>query len=154
MKLFVKVLCFGVVLALAGPFLMRGPDGQPLYTPAQAWRSLTNSLPSIGVPDVVPSQPVAVYRWQDDEGQWHFSGQPPAEGTPYTVLQIDPKTNTVGTAPEPPPEEAVAEDGKLGPEDAMYGPYPNPEAVRQLIEDAKAIKAQSLERIESLDDNP
>lgn len=162
MKLFVKVLCFGVVLALAGPFLMRGPDGQPLYTPAQAWRSLTNSLPSIAVPDVVPSQPVAVYRWQDAEGQWHFSGQPPAEGTPYTVLEIDPKTNTVGTAPEPPPEEAVAEagedgegeEGRLGPEDAMYGPYPNPEAVKQLIEDAKALQAQSLERIEALDDNP
>ena len=161
MKLFVKILCFGLVLALAGPFLMRGPDGQPLYTPAQAWRSLKASLPSLDVPAVVPSQPVAVYRWRDVDGQWHFSGEPPAEGTPYTVLEIDPKTNAVGTAPEQPEAtlaeaEAAGEDGadRLGPEDAMLGPYPNPEAVQQLIEDAKALRAQSLERVEALDDTP
>lgn len=157
MKLFVKILCFGLVLALAGPFLMRGPDGQPLYTPAQAWRSLTASMPALDMPDVVPSEPVAVYRWQDDDGQWHFSGSPPAEGMPFTVLEIDPKTNAVGTAPEPPPEAAVADvegeapEERLGPEDAMYGPYPNPEAVRQLIDDARALQSQSLERIEALD---
>lgn len=162
MKLFVKVLCFGLVLALAGPFVMRGPDGQPLYTPAQAWRSLQSSMPALDVPDVMPSKPVAVYRWQDAEGQWHFSGQPPAEGTPFTVLEIDPKTNAVGTAPEPAPEAAVADTAapaegdapKLGPEDAMLGPYPNPEAVRQLIQDARALQAQSLERIEALENTP
>ena len=159
MKLFVKVLCFGLVLALAGPFLMRGPDGQPLYTPAQAWRSLTASMPSLGMADLVPSEPVAVYRWQDSYGQWHFAGEPPADGTPYTVLEVDPKTNTVGTAPEQ-PEQAMVEPagddaaGRLGPEDAMFGPYPNPEAVRQLIEDARALQAQSVERVEALDDSP
>lgn len=159
MKLFVKVLCFGLVLALAGPFLMRGPDGQPLSTPAKAWQSLKASMPSVGMPDVVPSEPMAVYRWQDAAGQWHFSGTPPAEGTDYTVLEIDPKTNSVMTAPEPVAAaegdaEVETEGDVLGPEDAMFGPYPNPAAVRQLLEDAKALQAQSLERVEAMDDAP
>ena len=155
MKLFVKVLCFGLVLALAGPFLMRGPDGEPLYTPAQAWQSLQASLPSLDVPEVLPSEPVEVYRWQDASGQWHFSGTPPAEGTAYTVLEIDPKTNAVGTAPTPVEDEPNAEAGEaevLGPENAMLGPYPNPEAVKQLLQDVQAIREDAERRaIEGLE---
>ena len=159
MKLFVKVLCFGLVLALAGPFLLRGPDGQPLYTPADAWRSLTAQMPSLDVPDVLPAKPVQVYRWRDANGQWHFEGEPPPDGTRYTVLEIDPKTNAVGTAAAPAADAADGQSpdegtARLGPDDAMIGPYPNPEAVRQLIEDAKALQAQSLERVERLDDAP
>ena len=162
MRLFVKVLCFGLVLALAGPFVLRGPDGQPLYTPADAWRSLTRQMPALDVPDVVPARPVQVYRWQDADGQWHFQGEPPPDGTYYTVLEIDPKTNAVGTAPEPPPGETdeAPGDGEVdaaaarGPEDAMIGPYPHPEAVRQLIDDAKALQAQSVERLEAIERGP
>ncbi|MEL6448791.1 MAG: DUF4124 domain-containing protein [Pseudomonadota bacterium] len=151
MKLFVKVLCFGLVLALAGPFLMRGSDGKPLYTPDQAWQSLQTSLPSLDVPEVLPSEPVEVYRWQDASGQWHFSGTPPVEGTAYTVLAIDPKMNAVGTAPAPRPvaddsDTEASEPAVLGPESAMLGPYPNPEAVKQLLQDVQAIREDAERR--------
>ena len=162
MKLFVKVLCFGLVLALAGPFILRGSDGQPLYTPADAWRSVTARVPVLDVPDVMPAKPVQVYRWQDAAGQWHFQGAPPPDGTAFTVLEIDPRTNAIGTAPEPVAAESgdpaadpvEVEADRRTPEDAMIGPYPHPEAVRQLIEDAKALQAQSVERVEALERGP
>ena len=45
-KLFVKLMMFLVILALAGPFILRGPDGQPML-----------SLDDLKLPDVRASLP-------------------------------------------------------------------------------------------------
>ncbi|MCG8312310.1 MAG: hypothetical protein MI976_03760 [Pseudomonadales bacterium] len=50
MKLFVKFLMFLVVLALAGPFIMKGPDGKPLMSLQDL------SLPSFSMPKVAPEK--------------------------------------------------------------------------------------------------
>ncbi len=57
LKLFVKLMIFLVVLALAGPFVLRGPDGRPFLTLNDL------KLPSFRLPQLTapatPAQPAA-----------------------------------------------------------------------------------------------
>lgn len=81
MKLFVKLMMFLVVLALAGPFIMRGPDGRPLMTVKDL------DLPDFSLPSVTPEassgkQQEAWISWSKDEKP---SKQP-------RVYVIDPST--------------------------------------------------------------
>lgn len=39
-----------------------------------------------------PSGKVVVYRWQDEQGNWHFDSQPPRD-RPYERLVLDPDVN-------------------------------------------------------------
>lgn len=66
MKLFVKLMIFLVVLALAGPFIMRGPDGRPLMTVKDL------DLPDFSLPSVTPEassgkQQEAWISWSADQ---------------------------------------------------------------------------------------
>lgn len=43
------------------------------------------SLPSFGGTAEAPAQPVTVYKWQDEEGNWHFSQDAPEAGEHETL---------------------------------------------------------------------
>ncbi|PIE41034.1 MAG: hypothetical protein CSA49_05395 [Gammaproteobacteria bacterium] len=122
MKLFVKLMIFLVVLALAGPFILKGPDGKPLMsvkdldlpsmaipkgTPKQltgkeqdAWIAWSKDEPSqppkvyvIGPNSQPPKpQPGVFYRWKDSNGMWQFSTRP-NRGTANIVIETDPNAN-------------------------------------------------------------
>ena len=158
MKLFVKLLAFVLILAVAGPFFLKGPDGAPLWTvqatldELRRWRPgpVANPLEAV-VPDVAPS--VQVYRWQDAAGQWHFSTEPPATGT-YQVLEIDPRTNAVMTGGLPQvdePEVLAEDDSAADPYVAPLLPIPDPEKTRELIEQVREIEALAEERLKTLE---
>ena len=36
---------------------------------------------------VAPSASVQLYRWKNDQGEWTVSDSPPADGTPYEVVE-------------------------------------------------------------------
>jgi len=94
-KLFVKLTLVVVVAAVAAPFFMKGPDGQPLATKEDALsgdtgfaRGLVVAVDyakgagervagifgagggSSGSADVTITE---VQKWQDEQGNWHFS---------------------------------------------------------------------------------
>ena len=50
MKLFVKFMIFLMILAAAGPFIMKGPDGRPLMTLKDL------SLPSFSIDGLIPKE--------------------------------------------------------------------------------------------------
>ena len=110
MKLFAKLLVLLLILAMAGPFFMRGPDGQPLMRLSdvtqkiKSWMS-SNSSSSSG-------RPVKVHRWQDENGQWHYSDEAPEQDS--EVISVDPNTNVIQATPvaAPAPVEAAAEPEK------------------------------------------
>lgn len=106
MKLFIKLVSFILVLGLSGPFFLRGPDGRPWldyreFLPdfaalSRKARNLAVEVKELGGPASdqkssiqTSDKPAALltegqeatgeglYRWQDDNGQWHFSDQPP-----------------------------------------------------------------------------
>ncbi len=150
MKLFVKLLILVVMLALAGPFFIKGPDGQPFWKVGAlkqsvqlSWkrlqRTFSGAVDNVDIPGVDSS--VTVYRWQDADGQWHYSQEAP-EGINSDALSIDPKTNLVTLPPlakEPPVPDAASDTDESAPA-PVTGPLPDIEATRQLIEDAKGLQ--------------
>ncbi|MEL6870447.1 MAG: DUF4124 domain-containing protein [Pseudomonadota bacterium] len=159
MKLFVKFLIVVVLLALAGPFFLKGPDGLPLWRWQDAvakfnhWRSGAVSN-TVGV--VIPEAgSVKVYRWQDEAGQWHFSNEPPANQN-ADVLLINPATNVVQAAkPREPEEEAPVEDPADDiPESAHISPIlplPDPETTQQLLQDVRELQDLAEQRKAAMD---
>lgn len=163
MKLFVKLLLFIVILALMGPFFIKGPDGKPLWQVNKiqssvqlGWDRLQRRL--TGSVDAAANLPgsgseVTVHRWQDADGQWHYTQEAPA-GIASDILLIDPETNLISLPPlpEPPPvpEDSAAEEPTAAP--PVQGPIPTIEETRQLIEDAQALQGQVDERDKKLRD--
>ncbi len=85
-----------LVAAAALPFVLPLREGKPLLD----WRKLTlpaPPLPTLGAPD---AGPVSVYRWQDAQGQWQFSNEPPPEGMSYELQIIDPDANLMARLPQ------------------------------------------------------
>ena len=75
-----------VIIACIAPLLIKGSSGEPLMTlddwkinvPVQL-KGLVGNL-TCGAKkslSVQEQQPMLVYKWQDDEEQWHFSNAPP-----------------------------------------------------------------------------
>ena len=105
MKLYLKFLIFIVVLACAGPFLLKRSDGRPWMTASDL------KAPDLAMPDTSPltdeieklsdpapedaaSDHTTVYKWQDENGGWHFSNR--ADPThPGEAVKINTNTNTV-----------------------------------------------------------
>ncbi|MCG8312236.1 MAG: hypothetical protein MI976_03385 [Pseudomonadales bacterium] len=84
MKLFVKFLMFLVVLALAGPFIMRGPDGKPLMSLQDL------SLPDFSLPSGIPKGAPKQLTGNDEEAWIAWSKDKPNPSSPK-VYVIDPQ---------------------------------------------------------------
>lgn len=82
MKLFVKFMMFMVILALAGPFIMRGPDGKPLMTLSDL------KLPSFSSP--LPKAPPRELTGNEQEAWISWSKDTPKKSSPK-IYVIDPR---------------------------------------------------------------
>lgn len=161
MKLFVKLMIFVVILALAGPFFIKGPDGKPMWQVSEVrssiqlgWDRLQRKFAgSIDAADKLPGMDasVTVHRWQDETGQWHYTQEAP-EGIVSDTLLIDPKTNLISLPALPEPLPLAAEADQPAAAEPVQGPVPSIEQTRQLIEDAKALQGQVDERDQKLRD--
>ncbi|MCG8668582.1 MAG: hypothetical protein MI867_04145 [Pseudomonadales bacterium] len=81
MKLFVRMMMFMVVLALAGPFLLKGPNGQPLI-----------SLKDFNIPDFsLPKAPQEDLSGKEQEAWISWSKDNPQAQQPKVYI-IDPKS--------------------------------------------------------------
>lgn len=104
MKLFIKVILLVVVAALAGPFIITGPNGRPLMSldrlrvPAVSLTDFGKAAAAVktGVSDAseAPAKPTTVFKWRDENGQWHFSGKE-QPGHSAQILSVDPAANVV-----------------------------------------------------------
>jgi len=104
MKLFIKIMLLVVVAALAGPFIIKGPNGGSLMTLEKL------GVPAVSMPDFgkaaaavkarvsaaseAPAESIAVFKWRDDNGQWHYSDKT-QRGRPAQILDVDPENNAV-----------------------------------------------------------
>jgi hypothetical protein len=125
MKLIIKMCLLLLVIALILPLWLKGPDGKPIMPvgewvslPAEVAGSASELVEKLGLSNVLPdgdsaSEPTAApsgqyYRWQDAEGQWHFSDQPPAQPEPTLVAEKLPEVrNSMGAQQIPGPSEAA-----------------------------------------------
>lgn len=78
MKIFNKLLILLVIAALAGPFILKKPNGEPWlnwrdFIPNEAKQAATAMKDSIA-----PTAEHVMYKWQDEKGIWQYGDQPPA----------------------------------------------------------------------------
>jgi hypothetical protein len=85
MKTFVKfLLMFAIVAALV---LWWSPDLR---------KDVNGLLRDTGL----ESSAVTLYKWQDQQGGWHYTQDPPPEGTPYEEVEARSDVNVL-PLPEP-----------------------------------------------------
>lgn len=104
MKLFIKLMLFIIVAAVAAPFFIKGPDGRPLMT-FDRLHTPSVKLPDLGkAADAVKAtlntageeraKVIAVYKWQDAHGVWHFADNA-EEGRRAQQVSVNPNANMV-----------------------------------------------------------
>ena len=85
--MFIRFMIAIVVIAIAAPFFIPGPNGTPIMT----LDMLKFEKPSISLPDLPDinlggdssnqsESSQTLYRYQDEQGVWHFTDQIPSEG--------------------------------------------------------------------------
>jgi len=164
MRLAIKFFIFVLVLGLAGPFILKKPDGTPwmdarmLLPDVQSWgRELTAwwEKTKHKAPESVGGgggKPTEVYRWRAEDGSWQFSDKPPVQGSAETIA-VDPNANLIQGLPEPEPEiepeKAEAKDSGIN------LPMPmtiSPDKVQKLKQDAEAVQQLMDDRARQLDE--
>lgn len=163
MKLFVKLMIVVLVAGLAGPFLLKRPDGKP-------WMHVSELGPDIQVEGTFAQLKLKayryfnhlrrgagneqagktkVYRWQAEDGSWRFSDQPnPA--IKAEVVWLDPDTNLIAPPRLKPKAVPVAKSPAAG-----ELPLPltvSPARVQKLIKDARAVQGLIDKRYKEIED--
>lgn len=94
-----------------------------------------------------------LYRWQDKNGQWHFSNIPPAKGDEsgrYTSAQVSRLPEVINSIP--PPEMRTSSTTK--PSSGTRFPSPttvNPMDIPKLLEQAKGVQSLMNQRPQQID---
>ena len=90
MKLMIKLMVLALIGAVVAPMLIKGPDGRPLMS----WQDFFSSPSKPSGTGVSSSSGLTtVYKWQDDEGNWHFSDRPVVESS--EKLTYNPNANII-----------------------------------------------------------
>lgn len=147
-KRFIRLLITLLIAAGVIPFFY------PWHDPLLSWREVKlPQLPELEAPDLpaisTGDDTVTVYRWQDSSGGWHFGNEPPAGGSEYQRLQIDPNTNVVQAVPQPAgekSEQASEQSANQAPPTEKLG-Y-SAEDILQLVGQAKGARDAMAQRME------
>lgn len=101
-KLFIKLILVLIVGGLVLPLWLKGPDGQPIMSISD-WMPDVSALSKLL--DKIPSTPTATdsqaaegkqfYKWQDEEGGWHYSDRAPDSALEVEVQELPQMTNTI-----------------------------------------------------------
>ena len=154
MKLFPKLMLTALVLAVLLPFaILKKSDGTTMLSFKDfKWPDFL----SAGIPDmpsadgITGDRVVAIYQWQDSQGNIQFTNEPPPQGIEFEVKHYDTNANVIQSVrlPSEEPEVPVvtAEPMASGTVEAP-SPY-SPESVKQMMDDAQEIQNLLNERFE------
>mgnify|MGYP001185718679 CR=1 FL=1 len=146
-----------LIIACIAPLFIKGPSGEPLMT-LDDWKidvpvpikDLVGSLTG-GAKNPLPvegHQPMQVFKWQDDEGQWHFSNAPPnlgiAEGLEISDVNLM-------EAYLPPAPLSDAEEPTTSETMSVSPGIPHPEQVQEMMETIEQFQQTIDRRKEALD---
>lgn len=146
-----------LIIACIVPLFIKGPGGEPLMTlddwkidvPHQV-KDLVGRLTS-GAKESLPveeQQPMQVFKWQDDEGQWHFSNAPPNLEIAEEIKISDVNLVEAYVPPAPPSDTGQAADSE--PMSVTPG-IPQPQQVQEMMETIEQFQETINQRKEALD---
>jgi len=132
-----------VAIAFAGPMLMKKPDCTPCME--LPWQQAMDSVEE--KTDGLTSQQ-SFYKWQDEDGSWHYSDTPRAQGNVETVT-VNTNTNLIqGLRGEKKQAPEVVEEKEKPEAEAPSIPLPMTvpmDKVSDMIKDAQNLQ-QVLEK--------
>lgn len=169
MKLFVKLMLAGLVLAFLLPFtLLKDDQGKTLMSFSDFSLGDFNlpgfSLADFNLPDILGddrllstdgggSREDIFYRWNDAKGNVHFTTDPPPDGIEYSVKGYNPDANVIQAVklPDEPvaePPATVAEPASADKSSAqdIDNPY-NKNNVQKLFDDSNNIEQLLNQRL-------
>lgn len=140
--MFLRFAILLLVAALVAPFFIPGPDGRPVLT-----------LDKLGLgkmPDMASmpgsasgSGSVTLYRYQDEQGNWHFTDEAPQSGDFEQVEVRDANTLESARLPAAPNAAPAAPPVMPG--------IPLPGNTARLLEQAEAVQEQLDQRASDMD---
>jgi hypothetical protein len=147
MKRPIIIMIVLVAIAFAGPMLMKKPDGTPFME--APWESSNKSSDSSSI-----NTSQSFYKWQDEDGTWHYSDQPAAGQTIETVT-VNTNTNLIQGLRIEKKEEKEAEN-KQEPAKTDVPSIPLPmtvplEKVSKMLEDASNMQQIMDDRKNKID---
>lgn len=153
-----------LILAMAGPFILKGPDGHPLMNvkdlsaqmavvrngARQYWewfRGKAGQTIQRGKPAGAQQR---IYKWKDAGGEWHYSDKINPEGSSQEI-HINPDVNVLAPVPIRSDEHVnqPAQVSRPAHENRSYPGFPlsvSPGEAARLINDAKGIQGMMDER--------
>jgi hypothetical protein len=135
MKRPIFIMIVLVAIAFAGPMIMKKPDGTPFME--APWSSSDSSGTS---PSINTNQ--SFYKWQDEDGTWHYSDQPQA-GKKVETVTVNTNTNLIQGLRVEKKEEKVEEKKEAVKTEAPAMPLPMTvpmEKVSKMLEDASNMQ--------------
>ncbi|MFL0798626.1 MAG: hypothetical protein K6L73_14185 [Cellvibrionaceae bacterium] len=162
MKLFVKFICFVLMLGVAGMFFIKNPDGQPWLKPSDflpdfdGWgRKLGQTVEQTTGEDVEGLNKMGktrVFKWKDKYGKSQFSDRPPFNTADISDLKevwIDPNVNLMEGI-----KMLEEEESQAGVSSSLPVPLPTTvplDQVPKLVEDAKKVQDLMSQRAKELE---
>lgn len=147
MKRPIFIMIVLVAIAFIGPMLMKKPDGTPFME--VPWKSLNESS---GNSSINTSQ--SFYKWQDEDGIWHYSDQP-AAGQNIETVTVNTNTNLIqGLRIEKKEDKEPEKKQKQANADIPKIPLPMTvplDKVSKMLEDASNIQQIMDERKKNID---
>jgi hypothetical protein len=146
--MFVRLLIIFLIAAIAAAVLYSlNPFGDKL---SLSLPELPDT-PSLDTDDE-KARVTKVYKWQDKDGEWHFSNHPPAEGVARKVIIYRSDTNVI-QSPKTSPKPAKPSQPSGEPETTASPlmPITDPDKVKKLMDDAKNIENLLQDRQEQMD---
>lgn len=150
--MFLSLLIVLIIVLVAGAFFL-APDNPDDGSPAllQGLSQIRSMTERLGDEE---SHTTTVYKWQDADGEWHFSNTPPPQGVASQIQTYRADTNVIQAPSQqqqkpidatPPPSSAPSTE----PDPGIPG-LPSPAKAKKLLDDARAVQDLNDNRIDVL----
>jgi hypothetical protein len=141
MKRPIFIMCVLVAIAFAGPILLKKPDGSAFIDSPMDFLSTNSTGSKNNEPSNITHQ--SFYKWQDDDGTWHYSDQPQA-GKNIETVTVNTNTNLIqGLRREKNKELAVIEKKSESKTESLAMPLPMTvpiEKISKMLQNANNIQ--------------
>jgi hypothetical protein len=141
MKRPIFIMLVLIALAFAGPMLMKKADGTPFLESPLDYFSSDSKGTNSGTSSINSSQ--SFYKWQDENGTWHYSDQPQA-GQNIETVTVNTNTNLIqGLRMEKEEEKEPEEKKEEAKKETSSIPLPMTvpfEKVSEMLDDANNLQ--------------
>ncbi len=157
----IKLLIAALIIACIAPLFIKGPDGEPIMTIddwaidlpepvdeffADIFSGRAPSTPAL--PGTPEAEPLKVYKWQDEDGHWHFSNTPPNMDVAQEVEIADVNLMEAYEAPEPVPEPSQSAAAPA----MLPGGMPGPQQMQEMMDTVNSYQETMDQRNKALEE--